>query len=153
MPTVPEIAERLGRSPETIRRWIRAGKLRASKVGTQHVIDEADLAAFLRGRQASGGVTEASVPYGAELAFDEEPDPLLQRITTDPRVLSGKPVVKGTRISVELILESLAAAWTMEEILESYPHITEQDVRACLAYAAAHVASEEIIPLRSLADR
>jgi excisionase family DNA binding protein len=45
--TVPEAARRLGRNPETIRRWIREGKLRATKVGTQHVVDELDLAEFL----------------------------------------------------------------------------------------------------------
>lgn len=49
MLTVPEAARRVGRNPETIRRWIRAGKLRARKVGTQHVIEEADLDAALEG--------------------------------------------------------------------------------------------------------
>jgi excisionase family DNA binding protein len=47
--TVPEIASRVGRDPETVRRWIRTGKLRARKVGTQHVVDERDLAALLDG--------------------------------------------------------------------------------------------------------
>ncbi len=46
MLTVPEVAARLGKSPETIRRWIRSGRLRARKIGTQHTIDEADLVAF-----------------------------------------------------------------------------------------------------------
>ena len=54
MLTVPEAARRAGRNPETIRRWIREGKLRARKVGTQHVLEEADLAAVLQG-SASGG--------------------------------------------------------------------------------------------------
>ncbi|HEX2500778.1 MAG TPA: helix-turn-helix domain-containing protein [Methylomirabilota bacterium] len=49
MLTVPEIAARVGRDPETIRRWIRTGKLRARKVGTQHVVDERDLAGLLDG--------------------------------------------------------------------------------------------------------
>jgi excisionase family DNA binding protein len=49
MLTVPEAARRAGRNPETIRRWIREGKLRARKVGTQHVLEEADLAAVLQG--------------------------------------------------------------------------------------------------------
>ncbi|HSO29083.1 MAG TPA: helix-turn-helix domain-containing protein [Candidatus Sulfomarinibacteraceae bacterium] len=52
MLTVPEVARRVGRNPETVRRWIREGKLRASKVGTQHVVDEADLQAALDGSQA-----------------------------------------------------------------------------------------------------
>jgi excisionase family DNA binding protein len=51
MLTVPEAARRAGRNPETIRRWIREGKLRARKVGTQHVLEEADLAAMLRGAE------------------------------------------------------------------------------------------------------
>lgn len=53
MLTVPEAARRSGRHPETIRRWIREGKLRARKVGTQHVLDEADLAEALRGTEPS----------------------------------------------------------------------------------------------------
>jgi excisionase family DNA binding protein len=51
MITVPEAARRAGRNPETIRRWIREGKLRAHKVGTQHVLDEADLEAFIGARE------------------------------------------------------------------------------------------------------
>jgi len=50
MLTVPEAARRLGRNPETVRRWIREGKLRSTKIGTQHVLDEADLAEMLRDR-------------------------------------------------------------------------------------------------------
>jgi excisionase family DNA binding protein len=53
MLTVPEAARRANRNPETIRRWIREGRLRAHKVGTQHVIDEADLRSVTQGRQAS----------------------------------------------------------------------------------------------------
>jgi excisionase family DNA binding protein len=49
MLTVPEVARRVGRNPETVRRWIREGRLRAGKIGTQHVIEEADLEAFLSG--------------------------------------------------------------------------------------------------------
>ena len=57
-------------------------------------------------------------------------------IVSNPEVLVGKPVVKGTRISVELILGWLADGWTFEQILESYPHITRDDIQAALAYAA-----------------
>ena len=53
MLTVPEAARRVGRDPETVRRWIRAGKLRSQKVGTQHVIDEQDLEAFEQGDERS----------------------------------------------------------------------------------------------------
>ncbi len=55
-------------------------------------------------------------------------------IHSDTEVLLGKPVIKGTRISVELILELCASGWTNEMILKSYPHITEIDLRAVFAY-------------------
>ena len=55
-------------------------------------------------------------------------------IHSDTEVLLGKPVIKGTRISVELILELCASGWTNEMILKSYPHITETDLRAVFAY-------------------
>ena len=57
------------------------------------------------------------------------------RIVADSKVLTGKPVVRGTRISVELVVELLAAGWSHAQILESYPHISEDDIRACLSYA------------------
>jgi uncharacterized protein (DUF433 family) len=57
------------------------------------------------------------------------------RIVVDPKVLTGKPVVRGTRISVELVIDLLAAGWSHAQILTSYPHLTEEDVRACLSYA------------------
>lgn len=59
-----------------------------------------------------------------------------ERITTDPKVLVGKPVIKGTRISVELIVDLLAEGWTTQQILDSYPNLTAEDIRACLAYAS-----------------
>jgi uncharacterized protein (DUF433 family) len=58
------------------------------------------------------------------------------RIITNPEILSGKPIVSGTRISVELILDHLAANWSMTEIIESYPSITLEDILAALAFAA-----------------
>jgi uncharacterized protein (DUF433 family) len=57
-------------------------------------------------------------------------------IVTDPDVMSGKPVVAGTRITVELILEKLAAGETVEQILEAHPRLTREAVSAALAYAA-----------------
>jgi uncharacterized protein (DUF433 family) len=67
------------------------------------------------------------------------------RITSDPAVLVGKPVVKGTRISVELILGCLANDWTYEQILASYPHITREDILAALAFAAELMRDEQYI--------
>ena len=59
-----------------------------------------------------------------------------ERITLDPAVLVGKPCIKGTRISVELVIEMLADGATYEEILVDYDHITRDDILACLAYAS-----------------
>ena len=59
-----------------------------------------------------------------------------ERITVDPKVLSGKPVIKGTRIAVEFILELLAKSWTVEDILKNYPQLKREDVAAALKYAA-----------------
>ena len=70
-----------------------------------------------------------------------------ERIRVDPKVLVGKPVVKGTRIAVELVVELLAKGWTQEQILESYPNLTADDIRACLAYASEVLHSERVYPL------
>ncbi|MCL4823691.1 MAG: DUF433 domain-containing protein [Anaerolineales bacterium] len=67
---------------------------------------------------------------------------LLQRITFDPHVLLGKPVIRGMRISVEMILELLALGSAPEEILEDYPLLESQDIQAALAYAQHLVAGE-----------
>lgn len=72
-------------------------------------------------------------------------------IVSDPNILVGKPVIKGTRISVELVLGWLASDWTFEQILESYPHITRQDILAVLAFAAERLHEEDYIPLPRLA--
>lgn len=58
------------------------------------------------------------------------------RIVSDPEILVGKPVIKGTRISVDLILGWLANGWSVEDILDAYPHIIREDVEAALAFAA-----------------
>ncbi|HEX6817845.1 MAG TPA: DUF433 domain-containing protein [Ktedonobacterales bacterium] len=57
-------------------------------------------------------------------------------ITCDAAILGGKPVIAGTRISVQLILEKLRDGWTLEELLEDYPHLTREQIVAALAYAA-----------------
>lgn len=71
------------------------------------------------------------------------------RITADPKVLVGKPVIKGTRIAVELVIDLLAAGWTQEQILDSYPNVTVDDIRACLAYAGELLHSEKVFPLEA----
>ena len=62
-----------------------------------------------------------------------------ERIVCDPKILMGKPSVKGTRISVELILGWLSAGWSMEQLLGAYPNITRDDVLAAFAYARERV--------------
>lgn len=69
------------------------------------------------------------------------------RIEIDPGRLGGKPVVRGTRIPVELVVEMVADGWSAERIRESYPGLTEEDVRACLHYAAALLREERRFPL------
>lgn len=59
------------------------------------------------------------------------------RIVVDPDVLVGKPTIKGTRISVELVLKRLSQDLDLETLFEAYPRLTEEDVKACLAYARA----------------
>jgi uncharacterized protein (DUF433 family) len=68
------------------------------------------------------------------------------RIVSDPKILFGKPVIAGTRVSVELILEKLAAGDKVEELLTDYPHITEQDIRAALQFAANALHQDVVYP-------
>jgi len=63
------------------------------------------------------------------------------RITVDPNILAGKPIIKGTRISVELILDFLANGWTVETILENYPQLKKEDINSVLKYATENYKS------------
>lgn len=65
-------------------------------------------------------------------------------IHSDPEVLLGKPVVKGTRLSVEFLLGLLAAGWTQEQILENYPTLSSESLRAVLAFAAEAMQDESL---------
>jgi uncharacterized protein (DUF433 family) len=69
------------------------------------------------------------------------------RIDINPAIMMGKPVIRGTRITVELILRKLAEGSSEDELLQDYPHITREDIRAAVAYAAASVAHEEVVLL------
>jgi uncharacterized protein (DUF433 family) len=69
-----------------------------------------------------------------------------ERIVADPRILAGKPVVKGTRIAVDLVLEELAQNPDITELLAAHPDLTRDDVQACLAYAKDLVTGEEVSP-------
>jgi uncharacterized protein (DUF433 family) len=70
-----------------------------------------------------------------------------ERIVARPEVLAGKPIVKGTRLSVDFVVGLLAQGWTEAQVLENYPGLTSEDLRACLAYAAELVATEKVFPL------
>lgn len=69
-----------------------------------------------------------------------------ERIVVDPEILAGKPVVRGTRIAVALVLRLLALGMEQGEILAEYPRLSADDIRACLAYAEALVAGEDVFP-------
>ncbi len=68
---------------------------------------------------------------------------LLNRITTNPSILTGKPIIRGMRISVGHILKMLARGISHKEIIEEYPFLEEDDIKACLLYAATIIAHEE----------
>lgn len=67
-----------------------------------------------------------------------------QRIEINPTVLVGKPVVRGTRLAVEFIIDLLAQGWPESEILRNYPGLTAQDIQACLSYASATLKAEKV---------
>lgn len=67
-----------------------------------------------------------------------------ERIKQNPKVLGGKPAVKGTRLSVELIVGLLGDGWTHDEILKNYPRLTTEDILACLQYASAMLQTEKV---------
>ena len=69
--------------------------------------------------------------------------PANERIEVNPKVMLGKPVVRGTRITVELILRKLGEGATEAQILDAYPRLTADDIRAAMSYAAASLAHEE----------
>ena len=70
-----------------------------------------------------------------------------ERITLDPEVLTGKPVVRGTRLAVEFVIGLLAEGWSEEDVLRNYPGLTREDIQACLAYASAAPRVEKVYPL------
>ena len=67
-----------------------------------------------------------------------------ERISIDPAILVGKPVIKGTRLAVEFMIDLLAQGWTEPDILRNYPGITREDIQACLAYASNVLHGEKV---------
>ncbi|MDB4305961.1 DUF433 domain-containing protein [bacterium] len=73
-----------------------------------------------------------------------------ERIEVNPEVMTGKAVIKGSRLTVDHVIELLAEGWTTEQITEEYPGITAEDVAACLAYASEIIKSEKVYPARAV---
>ena len=71
------------------------------------------------------------------------------QIVIDPEILAGKPVIKGTRLPVEFIIDLLAQGWTEAEILHNYPGLTRDDLRACLLYASSVLKSEKVYAFKA----
>ena len=72
-----------------------------------------------------------------------------ERIEINKDVLTGKPVVRGTRMAVEFVIDLLANGWTAETVLEEYPSLTVEDIQACLSYSAEVLRSERVYGLPS----
>ena len=70
---------------------------------------------------------------------------IADRIVIDAEVMQGKPVIRGTRITVDLLLRKLSEGATEADLLDAYPHLTAEDVRAALAYAAAAICHEDVV--------
>ena len=70
-----------------------------------------------------------------------------QHITSDPEILFGKPVITGTRIPVDLLLEKLAAGYTNKELLDAYPRLTSDDIKAYLLFAAEGAKHEKVLAI------
>ena len=68
-------------------------------------------------------------------------------ITLDPEILVGKPIIKGTRLAVEFIIDLLAQGWSEAEILRNYPGITPKQIQACLSYTSALLQAERVYPM------
>jgi uncharacterized protein (DUF433 family) len=73
--------------------------------------------------------------------------PAEARIEINPKVMLGKPIIRGTRITVELVLRKLGEGATHQQLIEAYPHLTEQDIQAAITYAADSLAHEETVLL------
>ena len=76
---------------------------------------------------------------------------ILERITTNPNIFNGKPIIRGRRLAVEHILGMLAAGDSIETILEGYSWLEKEDILACIAYAQSVIANERIDPLNTAA--
>jgi uncharacterized protein (DUF433 family) len=86
---------------------------------------------------------DAELDIDEWIGDDELPIRWQEYISCNPQILVGKPAITGTRISVDLVLEFLAADWSVETILDAYPHLTRDQVLACVAYALQLVREKQ----------
>ena len=77
--------------------------------------------------------------------------PIRSLISSDPKVMMGKPVVAGTRITVELILEKLAAGESVEQVISEHPRLTAEGIRAAMAFAADALRADVVYPMETIA--
>jgi uncharacterized protein (DUF433 family) len=109
----------------------------------------AEAGVFLDRREAHASIEEAAIALSRQLLQSLCGVVMTGRIEINPSVMQGKPVVRNTRIPVELLLRKLAEGATVEELLDAYPRLTEADIQACLAYAADTIAHESIYSVAS----
>lgn len=119
-----------------VSRLLTNGITPATIVGKYLQVTEEDVEACRRYHEAEMERSLADMIAKIEKATPEKVADWRDRIVCDPRILVGKPTIKGTRISVELVTDRLKGAWTVSDILESYPHIRAEDVDACVKYKA-----------------
>jgi uncharacterized protein (DUF433 family) len=79
--------------------------------------------------------------------YEMKDEELLERIALNPKVMTGKPVIKGTRLTVEFILNRLAHGASTEEVLEEYDGLTLEDIHACFLFATRFLEDTEFMPL------
>ncbi len=108
--------------------------------------EELDLPPIAAAEVEPGDRLILETPGGGGWGEPAMPEDLLKRIEIDPEVMLGKPVIRGTRITVEIVLEKIAAGCPIQEILDEYPRLTRDDVLAAVAYARQAIGTDEIIP-------
>lgn len=143
--------EQLSKGPLGAVRW-------GTQMGGIRILDAAATLLEDRWRDHLDGIREARQPgTGVVRDADREREPiapgqqeaeLLQRITVNPNIFGGKPIVRGRRLAVEHVLAMLAAGDTTKDIAENYPWLEAADIQACLIYARRVVGQERIEPLR-----
>lgn len=101
-------------------------------------------ASAIESRDPQGVVFNASYALHGRAAMNWQ-----DRICIDPKVLGGKPVIKGTRLAVEKIVELMAAGWSEHQIIENHPGVSHEDISACLFYASEVLKSERVVALAS----